>query len=487
MVLAKYLKGHDLFVPGDIRGMELSEFKILANKKIVEETTIADEWKGSTERMSLKGFNILGKKYRTDFIDVVIPTKDIENVKSLEVLKKAEKSGSISLNIIERSFNDRVGGFAKACNDGAKLNSALGEYILFLNDDVEVGTNFFADLLLPFKDESVAMVGADCSRLNTSVNGSVLCVRREVFESVGGFDEDYFFMWEDNDLCQNIKRRGWKIEISKAEAKHEGKDSLNNGSEFWRTNYFNGKNKFDAKWMNGQRVIGSMIVGNESGRYMSRVITDLFKRNLIDEMVVVCDDSDPETIAELDALKKFYPIDIKVHEFKLFGEAENILRERSIDYAISKNPFGIIPIDADEFLDEELSRKEIIELLNKGVGWDFPIVHFWGDEKKCRVDGVFGHQKNVRLFRYLPDRSQKFFEKNLHCGSCPIYGYSARKTTKFVLKHLGYVRPIDIQAKKERQLKHDPKMLLEDATLYEKMVREGECREFSKEEFLKGW
>lgn len=485
-VLIKYLKGLETYVPGDVRAVEHSEYRKLKKLGIVEKTEIIEEiCDDQIVRDGLKGKNILGQTYKKGLVDVVVPTKSKKNIKSLKVLERAEKSGVITLTPMIRQFSEQVGGFARSCNDGAKLNSGLGEFILFLNDDVEMGDGFFEQLIKPFENESVGLVGAPCSDVSFGINGSVMCVRRELFENIGGFDEHYFFMFEDNDICRNIKKRGFEIAISEAEAKHEGKDSLDVESEFWRRHYYNGKAYFDEKWSNHRRIIGSMIVGDEDNRFMTRVIMDLFKRNLIDEMVVVCDKSNTATVKELEALMVFYPVTIKYHDFKLFGVAENLLRERAIDYAISKNPFGIIPIDADEFFDEELTRPEIERLLLEGIAWDFPLAHYWADEETVRIDGVFSKQKNIRLFRYCPEFSQKFFDRNLHCGSGPVYTYQNRKDTEFVLKHFGYIRQEDILAKKKRQEAHDKNMLLENPDLYNRMMTGGKVMKWNKFEFMK--
>lgn len=43
------------------------------------------------------------------------------------------------------------------------------------------------------------------------IDGAVLCVRREHFHRIGGFDEDFFFYTEEVDFCYRLRAAGFKI------------------------------------------------------------------------------------------------------------------------------------------------------------------------------------------------------------------------------------------------------------------------------------
>lgn len=53
------------------------------------------------------------------------------------------------------------------------------------------------------------------------VDGAVMAIRKDVFDSLNGFDEDYFFYTEEADFCKRVKDKGFKVKfIPKAIVTH---------------------------------------------------------------------------------------------------------------------------------------------------------------------------------------------------------------------------------------------------------------------------
>ena len=146
-------------------------------------------------------------------------------------------------------LNTENAGFAAACNQGAR--AARGKYVLFLNNDTEVQTNWLGPLFslaeadpaiaaasgkLIFPNGTIQHAGvalADCKdhdpllafhlfareksdfplanqrRIYQVVTAACMLVRKSSFDQVGGFDEQYWNGYEDVDLCLRFQERGW--------------------------------------------------------------------------------------------------------------------------------------------------------------------------------------------------------------------------------------------------------------------------------------
>ena len=169
-----------------------------------------------------------------------------------EVIVIDNASTDASAEAIERDFphvrliRSRTNlGFGGGNNLGAQ--SARGKFLVFLNPDTRVAEGWLAALLAPFEaDPHVGLVtakvllAAQPDRINTcgnavhltgltlcrgmgfpksafemaeevdAVSGAAFAIRRDLFEALGGFDEDFFLYLEDTDLSWRARLAGWR-------------------------------------------------------------------------------------------------------------------------------------------------------------------------------------------------------------------------------------------------------------------------------------
>lgn len=177
-------------------------------------------------------------------------------------------------------------GFAKACNQGSQI--ADGDYFLFLNDDTEV----FADSLSePVKylasNKEIGVLGCSIKNPNNTQQPSVrhfpklidqllillkihnffpgfirkyLCIKfdysvsqsveqvmgayflvpRSVFFEIGGFDEKFYFWFEEVDFCRRVKKTGKQIwYFADTKIIHQGGSSFKQWSALPEQKLFN--------------------------------------------------------------------------------------------------------------------------------------------------------------------------------------------------------------------------------------------------------
>lgn len=153
-------------------------------------------------------------------------------------------SAIAGLRYLRREEN---GGFIAACNDGAGI--ARGEYVVFLNNDTIPQPGWLDALLAPFASQpATGLVGAqlrypdgrlqeaggvvfsdgnawnygrygnpdDCRfaylRDADYVSGAAIAIPRELFVSLGGFDEHYApAYYEDTDLAFRVRASGKRV------------------------------------------------------------------------------------------------------------------------------------------------------------------------------------------------------------------------------------------------------------------------------------
>lgn len=185
--------------------------------------------------------------------------------KEIFIIDNASDDGSVEF--IREKFpqvkliaNQKNLGFGKANNLG--LNEASGKYLLMINPDTIVAEDTF-EKMIEFFDQNKNVGLAGCKILNPdgtlqlacrrsfpgpwvsftkvtglssffpksrifarynltyldenqtyevdAISGSFMMMRKEVYEKVGGFDEQFFMYGEDLDLCYRIQKAGYKV------------------------------------------------------------------------------------------------------------------------------------------------------------------------------------------------------------------------------------------------------------------------------------
>jgi hypothetical protein len=180
------------------------------------------------------------------------------------VVDNSSKDGTVDLLNKKKSVylieNDKNLGYAKACNQGARV--ASGKFLFFTNADIEFEDNIPAKIFI-FLLKNKDFAGGGFAHLHRSgriqricagylakpfdhlseqlgfyglfpsvrifnsrffaldeyqsdhpaefISGGSFLIKKEVFFNLFGFDEKFFAYFEDMDLCQRLKKRGYKL------------------------------------------------------------------------------------------------------------------------------------------------------------------------------------------------------------------------------------------------------------------------------------
>jgi len=142
-------------------------------------------------------------------------------------------------------FNTENYGFSRGINQGLTLTYELSDYFLLVNNDAELATDCLSRLLTASAGEALTgpaifykkrptiiwQGGGEFSRLRMNIvvrnknkttkatdiravdflSGCVLLIPKKITESIGTFDENFFFYGEDLDFCLRAKKAGIKI------------------------------------------------------------------------------------------------------------------------------------------------------------------------------------------------------------------------------------------------------------------------------------
>jgi O-antigen biosynthesis protein len=151
---------------------------------------------------------------------------------------------------VERIVLPGIFNFSKANNLG--LRNATGDYLVFMNNDIEIISSDWIEQMLYYSEQpDVGAVGGlllypngvvqhagvvlgcrgtadhvlrgcpghsdgyagslSCAHEVSAVTAACMMMRRDVYESVDGFNEHFFTAYQDVDLCLKVRRQGKRI------------------------------------------------------------------------------------------------------------------------------------------------------------------------------------------------------------------------------------------------------------------------------------
>lgn len=200
--------------------------------------------------LNYNGYTNLGNKI-IEYLDSVMQT----DYPDFEVIFADNGSNDESIKIIQNNFRsspelkifrlDKNYGYAEGNNKSVKSCRERSEYLAFLNNDIKVQPDWLKPMIeemekdpkigilggkiLKVSDGSVDSAGGFIDRYGFSyirkngsnennikkdvffVFGSVMIIRRNIFETCKGFDENFFLQNEEIDLCWRVHLRGYKV------------------------------------------------------------------------------------------------------------------------------------------------------------------------------------------------------------------------------------------------------------------------------------
>ena len=222
----------------------------------------------------------------------------------LEVILVDDASTDDSVAYVEAHFPevrvlclDHNSGLAAACNRGAAL--ARGEIIALLNNDTEVEPDWVAALVTALQEHPWAgaaaskillfdrrnvlhtagdMMGVDGIPRNRGVweedrgqyddqrvvfggCGGAVAYRRQVWDALGGFDEDLFMYLEDVDLAWRMQLRGWGTVFAPASRVYHHLSATGGGP---LASFYTGRNTI---WVIAKNMPGPLL-----RKYGSRIL-----------------------------------------------------------------------------------------------------------------------------------------------------------------------------------------------------------------------
>ena len=202
-----------------------------------------------------------------EFIEECLESIEKQTFKDYELIILDDCSTDNTLEILDKlgykyHVNEKNLGYTKNANKGIEL--AKGRFICIMDHDMVYDNNYLKDMMDLFEsDKEIGMVacrsyyykekdkirvlGIDVNLLtsklrvlgrdqidegqfdnikeiNATTGGNGI-IKKEVFDKIGLFSEDYFMYYVDLDICFKMKEEGYKIILSKAKSWHKKEEN----------------------------------------------------------------------------------------------------------------------------------------------------------------------------------------------------------------------------------------------------------------------
>ncbi len=375
-------------------------------------------------------------------------------------------------------------GFSVACNKGASI--AKGKFLVFLNDDTLPAKQWLHRLIDGFEncierlkiDSEVGAVGPMSNHvagiqslagnkvytpqnrdlvaerlpeqygISHFISGFCFFIPKDLFDEVGGFDEDLVNGAEDNALCLELLKRGYHlVVVGTSYVYHYGSSTMNQ-AKFEKLNRgVANVPKFCRKYS----LIGDPTEQSLAVIYRVKIQSewdlDIFKQSLdkcgdFADYICVLDDG-----SEIDlGLKHGQEIGGAILRYRRYDREFEEIRDRNelIEMGTETGATWLIALDHDEIFEDKVTREYMERLMRPALphifGYYFQEYTFWL-EGYVRHDGIWGRMQCYRMWRVQPGRKLVLgSSKGFHCEHVPVIPGGSALATSIRVKHYGYIR-----------------------------------------------
>lgn len=464
---------------------------------------------------------------------VVIPTSSNYGhlVETLNYVKEGSKSEDVEIIVIDNDSTDQTKeflksnpsiititnetneGFGKAVNKG--IDKSTGEWIVVLNDDALVPKDFlrkFASSCKEYQRQTgtkMASVAAPMSNyvgmrqqqqqcptrgdfervakqvytnnykkvVSTGiVSGLCLFINREVFDTIGKFDERFFAGCEDVDFCTRVYEAGFiTIICQDLFVFHYGSRTIDRKPELKRgtAHIKDLLEKYSVRKTEKQElgVIYRVKIRDE---YDATIFMRSLEKSatFADHIFILDDDSPWKLSQELNKIMSNDPSSDHGRRFSVELPCKVTMKQHNRDFderrdrnellqmAKDASMDWVFSLDADEVVEDKVDRKYIEKLINTPdpmcQGYAVHYYTFWNDEKHYNSGDVWQSMCGNRLVRLTKDPVIFLGSKStFHVGNIPFVPSDLSRVSSIRIKHYGYVHPEQRQRKYEWYEKMD--------------------------------